>query len=608
PFFAVAVAVPIVLVIYYAYKMNLEKIKQAQQHVQELDELYHSTIASLAMAIDAKDQSTHGHVQRVQALTLGLARFAGITDENELKGLRAASLLHDIGKLAVPEYILNKPSQLTEAETAKIRAHPSVGADILETIPFPYKVAPYVRYHHERWDGTGYPQGLKGEEIPLGARILAVVDCYDALRSDRPYRPELSRELTLDYIQQEAGRAYDPKIVEILVNNIAELEAEIERAEKETPQRSLVQLEDTLDSAARDSRKLNKTVFHDIASTHKEIQAVYEISQSIGKSLNVSETLSLLASKIKKFVPYSACSIYLVSSEDDRMLPHHVSGMYKDILDTVEVRLGEGITGWVAANNEPLVDVSAAPEFPGLKVLRSVFRSCLAVPLSMDDSVVGVITLYSTHTNVYQYDHLRLMEMIAPHAAAAINNAIIHEEIQEDAYTDALTGLPNLRYFNAFIEEELRRARRISYPVTVLMMDLERFKEVNDIYGHKTGDNILVQVAQILKNQMRRSDTCLRYGGDEFVGVLPGVNKELAQQTIKRIQTYFDNHSIPLNDEKTIRLGVSIGAATFPEDGVDPESLLSVADHAMYRDKLYRATRARGPGAVLPFEKRADNV
>jgi diguanylate cyclase (GGDEF)-like protein/putative nucleotidyltransferase with HDIG domain len=603
-FYAVAVAVPIILVIYYAYKMNLDRINQAQQHVTQLNELYHSTIASLAMAIDAKDQCTHGHVHRVQQLALGLARCCKMANENEVQGLKAASLLHDIGKLAIPEYILNKPSPLTESEMSKMKAHPTVGAEILETVPFPYPVVPFVRHHHERWDGAGYPAGLKGLEIPLGARILSIVDCYDALRTDRPYRQKLPRELALNYIKSEAGKAYDPDIVALLIQNIDELESNIKDPETQIPASVLNQLGGFRPGLPIDEKEIRKTVFHDIASTQREIQAVYEISQSLGKSLNVSETLTLLSTKIKNLVPYTSCAIYLISSQSDRMLPHHTCGSFSEILDSVEIRLGEGVTGWVAANNQTVLNVSPAPDFPMVKLLRSEFLSCLAVPLSIEDNVVGVISLYSKESNGFQSDHLRLMEMIAHHAAVAINNAIVYEETQEDAYTDLLTGLPNLRYFNVFVEQELKRAARIGYPVTLLMMDLDAFKEVNDQHGHKVGDRMLIEIAHILRNQMRKSDMCIRYAGDEFVAVLPGVNKHQAQQTISRIQSAIDNHRMPIRNGEAAHVGMSVGAACFPDDSTELEALISIADQAMYRNKVSRSRKKRRPAEVLPFEKR----
>ena len=325
PFFAVAVAAPVVLVIYYAYKLNLQRINQAQQHVVQLNDLYHSTIESLAMAIDAKDAKTHGHIQRVQTLALRLADHFGVKDENELEGLRAASLLHDIGKLAIPEYILNKPSPLTKWEEEKVRKHPNIGADILSSVPFPYPVIPFVRYHHERWDGTGYPDGLSGEEIPLGARILSIADCYDALRSERPYRPQLSKEVAVEHIKSESGRSYDPKIVRTLEQHVDDLELAMKAAENElaaTTAETHRELETTYEG--QEGKAIGSTVFHEIASTHKEIQALYEISRALGRSLRVSDTLSILAEKIRKLVPYSSCAVYLVDSQKGTLDPYYV--------------------------------------------------------------------------------------------------------------------------------------------------------------------------------------------------------------------------------------------------------------------------------------------
>jgi diguanylate cyclase (GGDEF)-like protein/putative nucleotidyltransferase with HDIG domain len=600
PFFAFAVTLPIVLVIYSAYKMNLKRIRQARQHLEELDDLYQATITSLAMAIDAKDHNSYGNVQKVKAMTLALAQRLGISDENILKGLRAAALLHDIGKLAVPEYILNKPGKLTEVEAAKVRSHPGVGADILETVPFPYPVVPYVRHHHERWDGSGYPDGLKGEQIPLGARILAVVDCYFGLRSDRPFRPKLSRDLAVNFIRQEEGRAFDPQVVKVFLENLPELE-QLAEAVDLTP--GVEPFERVFRSHPEFDRPYEREVFRDIASTHREIQAVYEISQNIGRSLNLAETMSFLSSRIKRFVPYSACVIYLVNS-DDRLLPNHVAGMYRDILEGVEIKLGEGVSGWVATNNKPLVNASPELDFPNLELLARTFRSSLSVPLSTDTGVVGVLTLYSDTSNNYTDQHLRLMEAVAGHSAAAISNAILHEEAQEDAYTDALTGLPNIRYFNVVIGSELKRARNSGSPLTLLMMDLDGFKSVNDWYGHKNGDALLVEVGRLLRSQLRKSDICLRYGGDEFVGILPGVDRALGEQTARRIQAAFDGRGLINVEGENVSVGISIGVATFPTDGIDSDALLVAADRDMYLNKSVRPRPSRGETSVVPFEKR----
>jgi diguanylate cyclase (GGDEF)-like protein len=241
-----------------------------------------------------------------------------------------------------------------------------------------------------------------------------------------------------------------------------------------------------------------------------------------------------------------------------------------------------------------------------LEALRSVFNSCLAVPLLVGNSVVGVISLYSNTRNAYTDEHIRLMEAIAPHSAAAISNAIVYEETQEDAFTDPLTGLPNIRYFNTYVDEELKRAKRLGYPVSLLMMDLERFKAVNDRYGHRNGDMLLLEVGKLLRGQLRKSDICLRYGGDEFLALLPGVDKRTARQTIRRIQALFDEKPLMNIDGNDVLVGISIGVSTFPADGLDPDMLIAIADRDMYGNKLERSDSEDEPSQVVPFDRRRE--
>jgi diguanylate cyclase (GGDEF)-like protein/putative nucleotidyltransferase with HDIG domain len=596
----ILIGTTLLLLALWVYRSNRGRDQGLKQKIEDLNQLYHATIASLAMAIDAKDQCTHGHVYRVQELALALAGRVGMTDAAELQGLRAAAFLHDIGKLAVPEYILNKPSPLTEGEMLKMRAHPTVGAKILETVPFPYPVVPYVRHHHERWNGTGYPAALKGDEIPLGARILAVADAYDALRSDRPYRPKLSRELAIDYMTTERGKSFDPRLIDFLIADVDVLEELRQRAHKSSPS----QIPNFSEQFGQDEVPGSKTVFHDIASTYREIQAIYEISETVGQSLNISETMEILSEKINELIPHDACAIFVVEPEHNRLSTQHASGLRSHLLESIIIKVGDGVSGWVAANNQPLVNVSPLPDFAEGQDGATDFESCLSYPLSIDQRVIGVITLYSSSTAAFHQDQMRLMESVAHHAAVAINNALVFEETQEDAYTDPLTHLPNLRYFNLFMDQELRRAARIDYPVTLLMMDLEGFKEVNDRYGHKVGDRMLTEIAQVLRNQTRRSDTIVRYAGDEFVAILAGTSKEQSRQTVERIQDSVDSFKMAVRNDQYVRVGISVGAASFPEDAQDLDALLNLADVEMYRNKTIRTAQGKGTGDVLPFEKR----
>src|SRR5438876_6602956 len=148
--------------------------------------------------------------------------------ESELEALRAAAVLHDIGKLAVPEHIISKPGRLTPEEFEKMKIHPVVGAEILERVRFPYPVVPIVRAHHEKWDGTGYPFGLRGEEIPIGARILSAVDFLDALASDRQYRRALPLEEVIQPLAAESAKSVDPKVVDVLQKRYRDLEKLVE--------------------------------------------------------------------------------------------------------------------------------------------------------------------------------------------------------------------------------------------------------------------------------------------------------------------------------------------------------------------------------------------
>ena len=213
-FTTLAIVAPLLVISYYAFKTSLQRVEDANHHLQQMNQLYLSTIETLAMAVDATDQITHGHIRRVQTWAVGLANALGVSDPSQVKAIEAAALLHDVGKLAIPEHILNKPGRLTPAEFEKIKKHANIGADILSAIDFPYPVVPIVRHHHEHWDGTGYPAGLAGAEIPIGARILTVVDCFDALTSDRPYRRALSDEEALGMLLDGRGSAYDPLVVD----------------------------------------------------------------------------------------------------------------------------------------------------------------------------------------------------------------------------------------------------------------------------------------------------------------------------------------------------------------------------------------------------------
>src|SRR6202048_1180418 len=221
---------PLVYWIYRSYHLYLAKLADEKKQVEiekgnaeEVALLHLRTIESLALAIEAKDHTSHKHLQRVRVFAVEVAKELGFP-ENEIEALRAAALLHDIGTLAIPEHIINKPGHLTPEEFEKMKIHTLVGAEILERVRFPYPVVPIVRAHHEKWDGSGYPMGLKGAEIPIGARILSAVDYLDALASDRQYRRALPLLEVMQKLAAESGKSFDPKVVDVLQKRYQHLE------------------------------------------------------------------------------------------------------------------------------------------------------------------------------------------------------------------------------------------------------------------------------------------------------------------------------------------------------------------------------------------------
>ena len=591
-------AAPVYL-IYHTYKVYMGRIQDQQHHVRQVSDLHLATIEALALAIDAKDQSAQSHIRRVQVYAAGIARALGM-NENEIQGVKTAALLHDIGKLAVPEHILSKPGPLTQEEFQKIRIHPQVGAEIISGVPCPYPVAPLILSHHERWDGKGYPVGLKGEEIPLGARILSVVDYFDALMSERPYHRALHLDAALGLLRQESGKALDPRVVQAFTGLYPRLAEEAES--RQEPARKLTRVA-PLASGAQPAVGLvhespaRTNVFQDIALAHREIYALYEIAQAMGSSLGVADTMALISSKLSNLVPFACCALFLYDDESETLRCRFATGVEADLMQHLTVRNGQGLTGWVARNRRPLVNArpSADYEAAGQPSDRTSLHSALVCPLLFNDRFIGTIAVYHAEPSVYTDDHRRLLDRISEQAAAVIYNSIVFEQTQEDSLTDPLTGLPNTRYMFMHLTRELARAERLKSEVSLLVMDLDSFKHINDTYGHHVGDRALREVAAVLRAAIRPYDICVRYAGDEFIVVLSGCGCDEAERKRFELQRAVDDLRFEPRPGKALPLAISVGAAVFPHDGASYETLLSTADSRMYRDKARRKQAAGAP-------------
>jgi len=586
-----------VYAIYRTYKVYMGRIQDQQRHVQQVSDLHLATIEALALAIDAKDQTAQSHIRRVQVYAAGLARALGMLD-TEIQGVKTAALLHDIGKLAVPEHILSKPGPLTQEEFQKVRIHPQVGAEIISGVPFPYPVAPLIMSHHERWDGKGYPAGLTADEIPLGARILSVVDYFDALMSERPYHKPMTFEAAIGLLRQESGKALDPRVVHTFIELYPALQAEAEASQEPTRRLTRVSTQPTAAQPAvglvSDSVRTN--VFQDIALAHREIYALYEIAQALGSSLGVSDTMALISSKLSNIVPFSCCALFLYNDESETLRCRFATGVESDVIQTLTIKNGQGLIGWVARNRRPLVNAQPSADFEaaGQPSDRTALHSALVCPLVFNERFIGTISVYHLEPSIYTDDHRRLLDRISEQAAAVIYNSIVFEETQEDSLTDPLTGLPNTRFMFMHLTRELARAERLKSEVSLLMMDLDNFKDINDTYGHHVGDRALRDVAGVLRTAIRPYDICVRYAGDEFIVVLSGCGGEEAERKRVELQRAVDGLQFEPRPGQTLPLSISVGAAIFPHDGNTYESLLATADSRMYRDKTRRKRQSSG--------------
>ncbi|HEY6230007.1 MAG TPA: diguanylate cyclase [Pyrinomonadaceae bacterium] len=601
------VTLAIAQVIYVAWlRLNIKTSES-----EELSRIHFATAEALATAIDAKDQTTHCHVRRVQIYAAGLGEVLGLS-KIEIAALKAGALLHDIGKLAVPAHIINKPGRLTQAEFEKMKVHTTVGAQILSRVEFPYPVTPIVRHHHEQWDGLGYPDGLKGEQIPITARIISVVDCFDSVREDRPFRRGMTRDEALAFLMRGSGNHFDPNIVNLFIQHLPRFESQIAAAglpQQLPASEAREPLELTEVDMAQTRERGAYMAYDQIKSAHQEVYALYEIARTFGSSLDVRNTLEVLVDKVGHVVPFQTCVVYLYDELKGYASPAHVVGMNAQVLATKCVASGEGVTGFALANKTPINQLHPSLDLSGLEI-DCEYRSMASLPLFKDEMLLGALSVYSTELEQYTDDHMRLLETVTRLASDALSNAMQHAQAESNALTDPLTGLPNARYLALRFDEEASRARRNQRPFQVVMLDLDDFKLVNDTFGHKAGDKMLREMGRIIQAQLREYDFLARYAGDEFVAIVQELVGTQVEELRNRIEAAVAEFSLKIRGGGEARVGISIGTATFGVEGETLDQLLVAADQAMYRaksgHKMDKISQQRAVRSVSRFE--SDNI
>ena len=523
---------------------------------RELDDAYLSTVSTLMATIVARDHYREDHQRKVAADAVAVGERLGLL-ESELRDLRYASLFHSLGKIGVPAAILSKTGPLTAEERKIMQEHPILGARILEAIRFLKGVVPIVRHANEHWDGSGYPDGLAGEQIPLPARILAVAIAFESMLAERPYRPARREDQALAEIKGFSGSWYEPTVVNAFVSMV-EARGVIQAAEEAVS-----------------------------AATSRELQILAELTPEFHTILDLQQLLDRTLWILERAVPGASLTILLQDEHTDELVARAVAGGWTTIDSPSRIPTDRGISGWVFTHREGQIvdDVRADPRYIGDPRVRSE----LVVPLVSRGRSVGVLVLSHLAVAAFSKRDLTLMETVGAQIAAQIEVAELHERLKRAANTDALTGIHNYRYFYDRLEEEVARAERRQSPLAVAFFDIDDLKTVNDTYGHLAGNEVLRALGQTISNQVRTEDVPARYGGDEFAIVMPDTPREEAEKVVIRLMEILDKSEVKLPGGSPIKMPArSWGVSAYPLDGRTAEALVENADTRAYARKRAR--------------------
>jgi diguanylate cyclase (GGDEF)-like protein len=504
--------------------------------------------------------------------------------------LRAGALLHDIGKIAIPEYILNKPTALTDSEYTKMKLHPVVGGNMLKNIEFPYPVLPMVRFHHERWDGNGYPDGLKAEEIPIGARILALVDCYDALTTDRPYRAPMERGELVEFFRKESGKAYDPVVVDALLNNLERLEEVGKTATAGALDiwgiRELNAQEAT---TLRPLQKVQPIVTYGKAlagdaALQANLFSAFEFARANIQCLNPNDVFAFMGRKLEESVLYDAAVFFLADLENGTIVAEHVQGSETTGLKKLTLPLEKKLSGWVASNNQSLCNLPPFPDFMGCGENPPSFEMSAIVPMNSNGVVWGAISLYRKQKTKFSEEEFRRLEIVASQTALALSNC--HREHGSSPLIDSSTGLPNGYHLHLMFDQLAADANKFDYPFAVLVFRLDD-RRLKRRWGYIFGEEGVRVTASFLKREFRDNDLVIRYAADEFFAIVPRVDRVHAEGLKTRLQEGLNTLQVPIRAGTHVGLPVTVGLAMFPEDGLDLEALVRIANWQARENKLH---------------------
>ncbi len=538
--------------------------------VEDQKEMHDSLLEMLTKINDAREHASTGHSERVRSYARALAKRVGIKGE-QLELIAAAGLLHDIGKIGVPESILGKPGPLTDEERSLMMTHSTIGAEIVSQAVSLSGAAPFVRHHHEHWNGRGYPDSLKEDHIPLGARIVAIADALDAITDSRPYRSARSLSAAINEITNCAGSQFDPQLVAYLPDVVTEVLGSFQSQKEMLVHRH----EPTLAEQHSAARSAGWRLFTRLA---KELDSLLDPNKT------ADQILKLLCSDLD----VSGAAIALLEQSGSALKVIAWEGVPVLVPLGTVLQKGEGLP-WFALESgqtQVIVDVVSHPRYGGLQNVETATAAYLTLRAS--GKTAGVLILYRPLPQSFGEQEIAYLEAVATPVAELLLIAQLHHDVQEASITDSLTNVRNRRYGIERLTQACARQIRSGTTFSLILLDLDGFKAINDKFGHQAGDMILQEAVKLIEQCLRVEDVLARYGGDEFLIITSAGSPQDTLTLTKRLASSTEYQSIHFEGHNIMLPRWSTGIANCPKDGSSANELLHIADKRLYADKRSR--------------------